>query len=100
MGGLVADGRRPSLWGRVADGRRPSPVAGLVTWQLSCTLLLTGQAAAVGQEKVYSQNMGLEFCEQRTERCQQGRFSTGRHPTPSSSFSAAPRRTRGSVCVG
>ena len=42
-------------------------MAGLVTWQSSCTLLCTGQAAAVGQEKVYSQsstalmNMGLEF---------------------------------------
>lgn len=47
--------------------QRPSPVEGLVTWQSSCTLLFTGQAAAVGQEKVYSQsstalrNMGLEF---------------------------------------
>lgn len=63
-------------------------MAGLVTWQLSCTLLLTGQAAVVGQEKVYSQsstalmNMGLEFCGQRTERCQQGTFSTKRPLTP------------------
>ena len=45
----------------------PSPVLGLLTWQSSCTLLLTGQAAGVGQEKVYSQsctalmNRGLEF---------------------------------------
>ena len=76
-------GRRgPSLQGRGGGGRRGpslqrrggeaggaphSPVAGLVTWQSSCTLLLTAQAAAVGQEKVYSQsstalmNMGLEF---------------------------------------
>lgn len=50
-----------------AGGVPHSPVAGLVTWQSSCTLLFTGQAAAVGQEKVYSQsstalmNMGLEF---------------------------------------
>ena len=63
-------GRRgPSLQrrGGEAGGAPHSPVAGLVTWQSSCTLLLTAQAAAVGQEKVYSQsstalmNMGLEF---------------------------------------
>lgn len=65
----------PSLQGQGGGRRGPSlpggaphsPVAGLVTWQSSCTLLCTGQAAAVGQEKVYSQsstalmNMGLEF---------------------------------------
>lgn len=44
-----------------------SPVLGLVTWQSSCMLFSTGQAAGVGQEKVYSQsctalmNRGLEF---------------------------------------
>lgn len=62
-------GRGPSPPGQGWGGRRVphSPVAGLVTWQSSCTLLFTGQAAAVGQEKVYSQsstalmNMGLEF---------------------------------------
>lgn len=49
-----------------------SPVAGLVTWQSPCSMRLTGQAAAVGHVKVYSQsstalmNMGLEFCKQRT----------------------------------
>lgn len=43
------------------------PVTGLETWQLSCTLLLTGQATGVGQVKVYSQsstalmNRGLEL---------------------------------------
>lgn len=55
----------PSL-GRAGDAC-PSPVLGLVTWQSSCTLLFTGQAAGVGQEKVYSQsctalmNRGLEL---------------------------------------
>lgn len=58
----------PHCRGGAGGGGAPhSPVAGLVTWQSSCTLLCTGQAAAVGQEKVYSQsstalmNMGLEF---------------------------------------
>ena len=80
----------------VSDWQCPSPVAGLVTWQLSCTLLLTGQAAGVGQEKVYSQsstalmNMGLEFYERRTECCQQGTISVKHQLTSSGSFSAPP----------
>lgn len=69
------------------DWQCPSPVAGLVTWQLSCTLLLTGQAAGVGQENVYSQsstalmNMGLEFYKRRTEHCQRDPISTTRQLT-------------------
>lgn len=45
----------------------PLPVLGLLTWQSSCVFIFTGQAAGVGQEKVYSQsctalmNRGLEF---------------------------------------
>lgn len=62
-----------------------SPVAGLVTWQSPCTLLRTGQAAAVGQEKVYSQsstaliNMGLEFYEKRQscDRCMSEVYNNG-----------------------
>lgn len=52
-----------------------SPVAGLVTWQSPCSMRFTGQAAGVGQVKVYSQsstalmNMGLEFCKRRTGSC-------------------------------
>lgn len=71
LGEGISGWQGPSSWG---GGRRgPSPVTGLVTWQLSCTLLFTGQAAAVGQEKVYSQsstalmNMGLELYEPRTD---------------------------------
>ena len=63
--GLVAGRVPPPRTVSVTGG--VSPVAGLVTWQSPCTLLLTGQAATVGQAKVYSQlsttltSMGREF---------------------------------------
>lgn len=66
----------------------PSPVLGLVTWQSSCSLLFTGQAAAVGQEKVYSHsstalmNSGLELCNRQAAPASHSRHAGQCQPAP------------------